>query len=137
MNQCIIYDNDHGGVCVIIPSPDCGLAIEEIAEKDIPPGRPFEIINADDLPQDRTFRNAWEKSGREVVHNLDKAKAIGHEMRRAGRAAEFAPLDVEATIPAKAAEAEAKRSVIRQKYDAMQVAIDKATGIDQIKEALK
>ena len=39
--------------------------------------------------------------------NLDKAKAIAHDKRRAVRAAEFAPLDIEATIPAKADAAEA------------------------------
>ena len=43
--------------------------------------------------------------------NLDKAKAIAHDRRRTARAREFAPLDVEATIPAKAAAAEAPHCV--------------------------
>jgi hypothetical protein len=34
MNQRIVYQNDEGGVAVIIPA-DCGLTIEEIAAKDI------------------------------------------------------------------------------------------------------
>lgn len=60
MDQRIIYPTDNGGVVVIIPAPECGLTIEEIAAKDVPAGKPYRIINASDLPQDRTFRDAWE-----------------------------------------------------------------------------
>ena len=56
----IIYPSDDGGVAVIVPAPDCGLTIEEIAAKDVPAGKPFEIVDAADIPEDRTFRNAWE-----------------------------------------------------------------------------
>ena len=35
--------------------------------------------------------------------NIEKAKEIAHTHRRAARAAEFAPLDVQATIPSLAA----------------------------------
>lgn len=59
MNQRIIYPTDDGGVAVIIPA-DCGLTIEEIAAKDVPAGKPYKIIDAADIPTDRTFRNAWE-----------------------------------------------------------------------------
>lgn len=67
--------------------------------------------------------------------NIDKAKSIAHDARRAARSAEFAPLDVQATIPAKAAEAEAARQAIRDKYAAMQTAIDSASTADEIKAA--
>lgn len=60
MNQRIIYPTDDGGVAVVIPSPDCGLTIDEIAAKDVPQGKPFKIIDAADVPTDRTFRSAWE-----------------------------------------------------------------------------
>ena len=60
MNSRIIYPTDDGGVAVIIPAPECGLTIEEIAAKDVPQGKPFQIIDAADQPSDRTFRNAWE-----------------------------------------------------------------------------
>ena len=60
MNQRIIYPTDEGGVAVIVPSPDCGLTIEEIAMKDVPVGKPFKIIDVTEVPDDRTFRNAWE-----------------------------------------------------------------------------
>jgi len=60
MNQRIIYPNDDGGIAIIIPAPDCGLTIEEIAAKDVPTGKPFKIVDVTDLPTDRTARATWE-----------------------------------------------------------------------------
>lgn len=60
MNQRIIYPTENNSVAIIIPAPDCNLSIEEIAAKDVPAGKPYKIINAPDIPSDRTFRNAWE-----------------------------------------------------------------------------
>ena len=60
MNTRILYPTDDGGVAVIIPAPECGLTIEEIAAKDVPSGKPFKIVGVADIPTDRTFRNAWE-----------------------------------------------------------------------------
>ena len=62
MTQRIIYKTADGGVAVIIPAPECGLTIEEIATKDVPEGKAFKIIDTADVPTDRTFRNAWEYS---------------------------------------------------------------------------
>jgi len=60
MNQRIIYPKDAGGVAIIIPAPECGLTIDEIAAKDVPEGKPFKIVDVSDIPTDRLFRNAWE-----------------------------------------------------------------------------
>ena len=60
MDARIIYPNDDGGVSIVIPAPECGLTIEEIAAKDVPEGKPYKIVDASDIPTDRTFRNAWE-----------------------------------------------------------------------------
>jgi hypothetical protein len=71
--------------------------------------------------------------------NVEKAKAIAHDMRRAARAAEFAPHDevIAKRIPGTVeAEAEAARAVIRSKYAAMQTEIDAAATPDEIKTAL-
>lgn len=59
-NPRIIYPTPEGGVAIIIPAPDCELTIEEIAAKDVPVGIPYSIVDASDIPEDRTFRNAWE-----------------------------------------------------------------------------
>lgn len=136
MNQRITYATANGGVAVIIPAPECGLTIEEIAAKDVPQGVAFDIVDASTIPADRSFRDAWQKQGSAIGHNIGKAKLIAHDRRRIARAAEFAPLDVEATIPAKAAQAEAARQVIRDKYAVMQTQIDAATTVEQLKTAL-
>ena len=59
MNQRIIYQTDEGGVAVIVPAPECGLTIEQIAAKDVPAGVPFKIVDVSEIPSDRTFRGAW------------------------------------------------------------------------------
>ena len=73
-----------------------------------------------------------------IVINVTKAKAIGHDMRRAARAAEFAPYDdaIAKQIPGQAEGAEAARQAIREKYAAIQTAIDAAVTPDEIKAAL-
>jgi hypothetical protein len=65
--------------------------------------------------------------------NIDKAKTIAHDKRRAARAAEFAPLDVKATIPSEAAAAEAARQAVRDKYAAVQSSIDAASDVGALK----
>jgi hypothetical protein len=74
-----------------------------------------------------------------ITVNIDKAKAIGHEIRRVNREKEFAPLDtvIMKQIPGKDAQAaEAERQVIRDKYAAIQAEIDAAATPDEIKVAL-
>ena len=60
MDKRIIYSNEDGSVAIIVPSPDCGLTIEQIAAKDVPAGKAYKIVDVSDIPTDRTFRNAWE-----------------------------------------------------------------------------
>jgi hypothetical protein len=59
MDSRIIFENDEGGVSIIVPAPSAGLTIEQIAKKDVPAGKEYWIVNASDIPSDRTFRNAW------------------------------------------------------------------------------
>jgi hypothetical protein len=58
MNKRIVYQNDEGGISIIVPA-DCGLTIEEIAAKDVPNGKEYHIVDASEIPTDRTFRGAW------------------------------------------------------------------------------
>ena len=68
--------------------------------------------------------------------DISKAKEITHEKRRAARALEFAPLDIEATIPAMSEQAEAKRAEIRDKYAEIQAQIDGANSVDSLKNII-
>lgn len=71
--------------------------------------------------------------------NVDKAKAIAHDMRRAARAEEFKPHDevIMKQLPGvDAQQAEAARQAIRDKYAVIQTQIDAAATPDEIKAAL-
>ncbi len=72
-----------------------------------------------------------------ITINIDKAKAIAHDVRRAKRAEEFKPLDVKATIPSEAAAAEAARQEVRARYAAMQADIDAAASTDELKAIIQ
>lgn len=73
-----------------------------------------------------------------IVVNMDKAKAIGHDIRREKRAEEFAPYDdaIAKQIPGQMEGAEAARQVIRDKYAVIQTQIDAAATPEEIKAAL-
>lgn len=73
-----------------------------------------------------------------IVIDVTKAKAIGHDMRRAARAEEFKPFDeaIAKQIPGAADGAEAQRQAIREKYAAIQTQIDAAATPNEIKVAL-
>ena len=62
----IIYKQDSGVLAVIIPAltainPNTGsvYTAKEIAEKDVPTGKKYKIIEDSDLPSNRNFRDAW------------------------------------------------------------------------------
>jgi len=60
MNKRIIYKNTEGSVSVIIPAPNSGLTVEEIAAKDVPTGLTYRVVDVADIPTDRTGRDLWE-----------------------------------------------------------------------------
>lgn len=133
-NRRIVYTRPDGGVSVVIPAP--GVP-DDVLRKAIPAdAADVRECTADEIPTDRTFRDAWCGCPVHKVRvDVDKAKQVCHGKRRAARAAEFAPLDVEATIPAKAPQAETKRQGVRDKYAVMQAAIDAATTVDELRAA--
>jgi hypothetical protein len=58
-NKRIIFPNDEGGVSIVVPAPDCELSLEQIAGKDVPAGKPYQIVDASEIPSSREYRNAW------------------------------------------------------------------------------
>jgi hypothetical protein len=131
----IIFQNESGGVSVIIPAESVELAL-----KDVPKGVAYEIVEDDAIPADRFFRNAWVTNGAAVEVDLDQAKSIGHDIRRTQRAEEFKPFDeiIAKQIPgADAVEAEEARQAIRFKYALIQDVIDAAEDPDTIKLTLE
>ena len=75
MNQVIIYKQENGVVAIIRPTEEA-LAlygIEAIAQKDVPTGKPYKIIDASAIPTDRSQRNAW------TVDDADLTDGVGAE----------------------------------------------------------
>ena len=58
MDKRIIYKNTDGTIGIIIPA-NCGLTVEQIAQKNVPTGLSYKIVDVSDISSDRTFRNAW------------------------------------------------------------------------------
>jgi hypothetical protein len=74
MNR-IIYKNNDGGVSVIIPTQEAldAHGLMAIAIKDVPAGKKFKLIDAADIPSDRSERDAW------TVDEADLTDGIGGE----------------------------------------------------------
>ena len=56
----IIYQTLDNTVAVITPSPKWTGTMQELADKDVPTGSAYKIIEDSELPASRDFRNAWE-----------------------------------------------------------------------------
>lgn len=56
----IIFPQQNNIVTILTPAINSEFTIEEIARKDVPAGVPYKIIDVEEIPTDRTFRNAWE-----------------------------------------------------------------------------
>lgn len=137
MSKIIYLDPEENNLVIVHPSGE--VPIDELPAMVVPEGVSYEIVDDDMIPSDRTFRDAWVKTGSTISEDLSKAKEIGHEYRRLKRAEEFAPHDdvIAKQIPgADADAAEAARADIRTKYATMQADIDAATTTAGIKTAL-
>ena len=75
MNQVIIYKQDNGVVAIVRPTEDAIAlyGIEAIAQKDVPAGKPYKIIDASEIPACRSQRNAW------TVDDADLTDGVGAE----------------------------------------------------------
>ena len=69
MDKRIIYKNTDGTIGIIIPT-NCGLTVEQIADKDVPTGLNYKIVNVSEISSDRTFRNAWTIADSELTDGV-------------------------------------------------------------------
>ena len=69
--------------------------------------------------------------------DLNKAKEIAHNKRRVVREQELKPLDVQATIPMYAEQAEIERQNIRDKHAEIQELIDQAESVEDLKKVIE
>lgn len=137
-NKRIIFTNAEGGVSVVIPAPGTWLTIKEVAEKSVPRGVEYSIVDVSEVSSDREFRNAWKSTdGKKIEVDLDKAKNVVKERIRAERAPELEKLDLEVLRAdetgdtTKKAEIVAKKQALRDATDSP--AIVNATTVEELK----
>lgn len=130
----------------LVPNMECGLTTSQIAEKDVPDGCKYEIIDADKFGEYQTIGigstailftdavTAYNFDTKVSTYDLAFAKKVAHRKRKNRRYSEFAPYDdiVSKAIPGTADAAEASRATIRTKYATMQTEIDDASTIDEL-----
>lgn len=71
MGQKIIYKREDG-ISILTPAPSVlqKYTMHQIAQKDVPAGKPYKIVDESELPQDRTFRNAWDIDESELTDGI-------------------------------------------------------------------
>jgi hypothetical protein len=110
------------------------MSIEEVAAKDVPSGTPYEIVEDDAIPQDRTFRNAWEFSPAKTIQtNFVGAQRITKERLRVERKPLLEAQDV---LFVRAIEAGAVTAPIAQEKQRLRDITnlaDAATSLEQLK----
>lgn len=91
--QRIVFENDEGGVSIVIPAPKAllDMTIEQIAAGAVPAGKAWRIVATDEVPSDRTFRNAWKP---DLTVDMAKAREIKKNLIRAERTALFTTNDL-------------------------------------------
>ena len=66
----IIYKTEENTVTVIHPVPEWSGTMEELAQKDVPTGLKYKIVEDSVISSDRSFRNAWEVDEAELTDGV-------------------------------------------------------------------
>lgn len=102
--KAIVYERPDGGISVCRPvisrdDPKGFTEADALARalaKDIPPDAiGVHVVEPDDIPEDRTFRNAWKLDGKKVAVDMPKARELHKDRLRELRAPLLSALDVE------------------------------------------
>ena len=72
----IIFKNQDNSIGIITPTEEAlsFATIKQIAEKDVPQDLPYWIVEDLAIPEDRTFRSAWE-----IDESFEKPDGFGGE----------------------------------------------------------
>ena len=71
----VIFQNDNGGISIIHPTDEALeiMSIDEIAQKDVPTGLPYKIVDDSEVPTDQTYRD-WETDRKSTRLNSSHLK---------------------------------------------------------------
>jgi len=125
--QVIIYKTETG-IAIISPTPkidvnDCLLAI--------PKGAEYKIVDASELPKDRTFRNAW---GYDLKEDIEKSKEIWKDKLRAEREIAFKINDDKRKVAIRRGESVEEIDKEAERLCNVPQLVDACKTIDEIKE---
>jgi len=120
MEKRIIYKTIEGGIHIVIPAPRIDLkdvinsavpsyrffqkiqqnetdkqAKERLGVKDLDKKLDHKIIDAGQIPEDKTFRDAWDIDGNGIKVDMKKARNIHMSRIREARNAALQKLDIE------------------------------------------
>ena len=68
--KVIYLDEENGGICILYPAPEWADRMEELAQKDVPTGLKYKIVEDSVFPSDRSFRGAWEMDESELTDGV-------------------------------------------------------------------
>ena len=66
----IIFNKSDNKICILNPAPEWKGTMEELAQKDVPTGLKYKIVEDSVIPSDRTFRDAWEVDEKELTDGV-------------------------------------------------------------------
>lgn len=151
----ITFTDDSVGVmsfvtCVYDPSTDqprwSRLATAENVDREIarssfaPELRPIKawhFVDRKDVPDDRTYRNAWKSDGARVVHDMAKAREVHRQRIRRVRAAKLTELDVAYQRADEGGDFGLKQVIARRKQELRDLTADPAIDAATTPEALR
>ena len=97
VDRIVIYENDKGQLVRLVYADKSKWSFEEMIEKDVPEGSDYSIIQRTDIPKDKTFVDAWKKSGDRIEVDMSKATDIHMGRIREARNKELDATDMEIT----------------------------------------
>ena len=113
--------------------------VARIAAKDVPEGAMHvQIVDADAIPEDREFRNAWDYNDEQVLVDIDLAKNLVKDKLRIERAPILASLDIEYQRADEENDGIKKASIVAQKKALRNITadprIEEATTVEELKQ---
>jgi hypothetical protein len=75
----IIYKTSTGSLRIIVPADNIDMTVEEIAQKDVPTGLKYKIVDVSEVPSDREFRNAWDIDETELTDGTGASNGVLEE----------------------------------------------------------
>jgi hypothetical protein len=136
--RVIVYTREDGGVSIVHPVPASRMSDEtesdwlaRVISRSVPQGASnVGIVDSSTLPQDRTFRDAWAVSSREVTVDIAKARDVQREKMRRARVPKLAALDVDYMRAMERGDQAGMRAIASRKQELRDV-----TSLPEIEEA--